>query len=165
MSHPAQYSVERLLAECEIKRTRASGPGGQHRNKVETAIVVEHVPSGIRGEASERRSQGQNRNQAIARLRMKLAVQVRHEPSTHPSELWQHRIRGRRISVSRNHEDFPSLLAEGLDNLAAEKYLIPPAARRLGITASQLVKLLKVEPTALVAVNRERKLRGEPPLR
>ena len=55
MIHPAQYPVQRLLAECEINRTRGSGPGGQHRNKVETAIVVVHLPTGLRGEASERR--------------------------------------------------------------------------------------------------------------
>ena len=46
---PEDYDVERYAA--------SSGPGGQHRNKVETAVVITHTPSGIQGEASERRSQ------------------------------------------------------------------------------------------------------------
>jgi len=163
--HPAQWSVECLLAECQVQRTRGSGPGGQHRNKVETAIVVEHLPTGLRGEASERRSQEQNRQQAILRLRVKLALEVRHEPTERPSELWQRRATGRRISVSAQHEDFPALLSESLDAMHASEYAIPTVAERLDVTSSQLVKFLKVEPAALVRVNRERQMRNEPPLR
>jgi len=165
VSHPAQWSVERLLAACEIKRTRGSGPGGQHRNKVETAIVVEHSPTGLRGEASERRSQEQNRRQAILRLRVKLALEVRCEPSRPPSELWRQRSTGGRLTVSAAHDDFPALLAEALDVIQVRAGSIPAAAEQLGITASQLVKFLKVEPVALAGVNRERSSRGENPLR
>ncbi len=165
MRHPAQLPVETLLADCEIKRTRGSGPGGQHRNKVETAIVVQHSPTGLRGEASERRSQKQNRKQAIQRLRIKLALEVRQEPTARPSELWQQRVTGGRISVSTQHEDFPALLSEALDVIHAQVYTLPPSAECLGVSSSQLVKLLKVEPAALLEVNRERQARGEPPLR
>ncbi len=165
MNHPSQLPVEQLLASCEIKRTRGSGPGGQHRNKVETAIVVEHLPTGLRGEASERRSQEQNRQQAILRLRIKLALEVRHDPAPQPSDLWQRRAKGGRISVSALHEDFPALLAEALDVIHSKEYAVSDAAKRLGITASQLVKLLKVAPAALVQVNRERQSRGGSPLR
>lgn len=165
MPHPAQLPVDRLLAECEIKRTRGSGPGGQHRNKVETAIVVKHKPTGLRGEASERRSQDQNRQQAILRLRVKLAIEVRHEPATQPSELWQQRTTGGRITVSAQHEDFPALLAESLDVIHDRAYVLPTSAEFLGVTASQLVKFLKVEPAALSRVNRERQAQGESPLR
>lgn len=165
MCHPAQLPVERLLAKCEIKRTRGSGPGGQHRNKVETAIVVEHSPTGLRGEASERRSQEQNRQQAILRLRVKLALEVRREPTQQPSELWRRRATGSRLSVSAGHKDFPAVLAEALDVMYDSTFSLSTAAQRLGISSSQLVKLLKVEPVALANVNRERQSRGESPLR
>lgn len=165
MSHPAQLPVDQLLAECEIKRTRGSGPGGQHRNKVETAIVVEHKPTGVRGEASERRSQEQNRQQAILRLRVKLALEVRHELTEEPSPLWRQRSRGGRLSVSAAHEDFPALLAEALDALAAAEFEFPPVAKQLGVTTSQLVKFLKVEHAALTLVNRERQTLGKSSLR
>ena len=165
MNHPAQLPEAKLLAECTVTRTRGSGPGGQHRNKVETAIVVEHTPTGLRGEASERRSQKQNRQQAILRLRIKLALKIRREPAEQPSTLWLQRASGGRISVSAQHEDFPTLLAEALDLLHAQSYALPASSKLLGISSSQLVKLLKVEPAALVQVNHERQDRGESPLR
>ncbi|MFN5707736.1 MAG: peptide chain release factor family protein, partial [Planctomycetota bacterium] len=60
-SHPASLPEEKLLADCDVVRTRRGGPGGQHRNKVETAVVITHRPSGVSAEANERRSQAENR--------------------------------------------------------------------------------------------------------
>jgi len=164
VSHPAQLPVEQLLAECKVQRTRRSGPGGQHRNKVETAIVVEHLPTGLRGEAGERRSQAQNRRQAIHRLRVKLALWVRQPPADAPSPAWRQRVFGARLAINPQHEEFLALLAEALDVVHAHEFAIPEAAHHLGLTSSQLVKLLKIEPQALVLVNRERQQRGLPPL-
>ena len=163
--HPAQLPTDKLLADCEISRTRGSGPGGQHRNKVETAIVVKHRQTGIRGEASERRSQKLNRERAIFRLRVKLALDVRTEAAEEASSLWRSRTKSGRISVSADHEDFPSLLAEALNMLAENDYATTCTAKQLGISTSQLVKFLKIEPTALAKVNRERQTHGDQPLR
>lgn len=161
MLHPARLTIEQLLTQCDVQRTRASGPGGQHRNKVETAIVIIHRPTNIRGEASERRNQEQNRQQAIFRLRVKLALQIRNAPEPTVSDLWTNRVRGQRISVSGSHEDFPALLSEVLDSLAAEEFQLPIVAEEFGITKSQLIKFLKIEPAALALVNRERVERGD----
>ncbi len=54
--HPASIDPEKLLEQCDVTRGRASGPGGQHRNKVETAVTLIHRPTQVVGYAAERRS-------------------------------------------------------------------------------------------------------------
>ena len=161
MPHPAALPIDELLADCRVDRTRGSGPGGQHRNKTETAIVITHLPTGVRGEASERRSQGENLAQAKFRLRLELALAVRSaEGVAEPSPLWRSRVAGERITVSASHDDFPAILAEALDVLASMDWSARAAAERLGVSTSQLVKLLKHEPRGLGMLNREQATKG-----
>jgi hypothetical protein len=161
-AHPAALPGDELVRQCRVERLRRSGPGGQHRNKVETGVRLLHPSTGVTAEAFERRSQGENRRVALRRLRVNLAMEVRfrRSPEGGPSPLWQSRSGGGRIDVSASHADFPSLLAEALDFVAAAEGDIAPAAAALGCTASQLLKLLKKEPPALVLVNRWRADRG-----
>lgn len=65
-----RFSTDRAVLdeECEISFFRASGPGGQHRNKRDTAVRLRHRVSGIIIEASDSRSQSQNREAAFERL-------------------------------------------------------------------------------------------------
>ena len=158
--HPAASSPEQLRAECEVRRLRRSGPGGQHRNKVETAISLHHLPTGVHAEASERRSQAQNQSVAMFRLRVNLALEVRRpcRPDCAPSQLWQSRCGGM-LKVSATHNDFPALLAEALDVLAAIDADPKQAATVLNCTPSQLVRLLKLDPRALALVNSWRRER------
>jgi len=164
--HPAALPLEELLSQCDVLFLRRSGPGGQHRNKVSTAVVLRHRPSGIQAEANERRSQSENRTQATFRLRIQLALEIRTERalSEIPSPLWKSRCRGERIEICPTHDDFPALLAEALDVLAACASEPKLAAEQLGCTASQLVKLLKKESQAFQLTNRRRQQLGLRPL-
>ena len=166
MPHPAGLEIETLLSQCEIRRLRRSGPGGQHRNKVETAVVICHQPTGICGEASERRSQFQNQQKAIGRLRIKLALAVRDTrcDKASPSPLWESRRTGTGISVSAAHDDFPEILAEALDVLEANEWDAKASADHLNVSATQLVKLLRREPKALAQLNVHRQQQGLTPL-
>ncbi len=165
--HPASLESAPLLQACRVRRTRRSGPGGQHRNKVETAIVLTHGPTGIQAEASERRIRSQNLSVAVFRLRVNLALAVRteRELADVPSSAWLSRVGGGRVAVSPHHDDFPALLAEALDVLAACDMDVRRVAAVLHCTPSQLTKFLKLEPRALAQINDRRRQLELRPLR
>jgi hypothetical protein len=125
-------------------------------------VALLHKPSGVEAEASERRSQAENQTVALFRLRINLALEVRQpvETDVAPSSLWQSRLVGGKIGVSESHEDFPTILAEVLDILAAHQAEVKTAAGQLGCTASQLVKFLKQEHRAFLLVNQWRETRN-----
>ena len=149
--HPATLSTELLLRDCDVRHERRRGPGGQHRNKTESAVVLRHRPTGIEGQAAERRS-------------LVLAVRSAAGADTSPSPLWKSRCHGGKIGINEDHDDFPILLAEALDVLHARQAHVPESAEQLGCTPSQLVKLLKKEPRALLWLNEERRKQGFPAL-
>ncbi|GAB4154992.1 MAG: hypothetical protein Kow00107_04880 [Planctomycetota bacterium] len=156
--HPARLTEDELMDQCDFNSGRRSGPGGQHRNKVETSVRLRHRPSGVTAEASERRNQGENRKEAVFRLRVNLALEVRANVGEdfHLAPEWNGRVKAMRILINPTHSHFPVLLADTLDLLDACGYDIPTVAERLGCTATQVVKLLCKEPRAFAKVNAER---------
>lgn len=168
--HPACLDDDALLAQCHFGRSRSSGPGGQHRNKVETEVTLTHNPTGLAGVAGERRSQIENKRVALRRLRLLLASELRGVPPARRglavldepagSALWQSRNQRGRIVCNPDHPDFPSLLAEAMDHLAEAGWEPRKAASRLDVTASQLVKLVQDHRHAFEILNRERAKHG-----
>ncbi|MCC7409125.1 MAG: peptide chain release factor-like protein [Phycisphaeraceae bacterium] len=161
--HPAGLEEGALLRQCVVTRGRKGGPGGQHRNKVETAVEILHKPTGMVGQASERRSQEENRRVALFRLRVRLAIEVRRvlPLEVGASAMWRARCVKGVVKINPEHAEFPAMLAEAMDHLATRKWEPGVAGRVLGCTGSQLVKLLRVEAGALERVNAERRKRGE----
>jgi protein subunit release factor B len=74
-----------LLAECDETFFVGGGPGGQHRNKTESAVRLVHRPTGVTVTATERRSQAQNRGAAIERLRERLEPLARRPKIRRPT--------------------------------------------------------------------------------
>ena len=74
-----------LLAECDVHIYKASGPGGQHRNKVSSAVRLRHRPSEVTAVANDSRSQHTNRRNAVRRLRVNIACRCRTPRSLDPA--------------------------------------------------------------------------------
>ncbi|WIG59328.1 MAG: hypothetical protein OJF49_002075 [Ktedonobacterales bacterium] len=85
---PTIYPTDRasLERDCDIEFLRATGPGGQNRNKVETAVRLTHRPTGITVTATERRSQSANREAAFARMAARLEELQREDVPRVPTK-------------------------------------------------------------------------------
>ena len=75
--------------EVQFETLRASGPGGQHVNKTESAVRARHLPSGLAVVASERRSQFQNKTEALARLQAKVNQWYLEQAAAKSQHQWQ----------------------------------------------------------------------------
>lgn len=166
--HPASLADEELLKQCALVRGRSSGPGGQHRNRVQTHVELTHTPTGLAAQAGERRSAEENRRVALRRLKLELAIGCRGPVALGEigSDLWRSRVSGDgKIAVNVNHHDYPQMLAEALDAVFAGGLDVSRASVRLRCTRSQLVRLIAREPRALAALNEARVAKGKNPLR
>lgn len=101
-----EYSTdfETLEKETEIEFFRASGPGGQYRNKRETAVRLRHIPSGIVIEAHTERTQGDNRRAAFKRLQEKLIKLNKPKKKRIPTKV-SRREKERRLSEKHRRSE------------------------------------------------------------
>lgn len=154
---------EALLRECRVDTYRAGGPGGQHRNKVSSAVRLLHNPTGLLVIAEEERSQHANKARAVKRLRMAIALHFRaaaHVPDAVRACLTKD---GRLMVASRNPV-YPQVVASVLDLLAAHNGQLREAAGVLGLTSSQLSRFITHDGKVLAEANHLRQLAGLRPL-
>jgi len=96
-----------LAQHVVIETYKSSGPGGQRKNKTETAVRLTHLPSGITVIATEYRSQAQNRKLAFERLRERLLKlnrpRRRRIPTSVPGVVIEKRIEEKKIHSKKKH--------------------------------------------------------------
>jgi hypothetical protein len=152
---------EALLAECEVDRYRASGPGGQKRNKTDSAVRVRHRATGVQAHAAESRSQHENRAVALQRLRVRLALDLREhvDPDGYPPESdlvrWLH---GPVRTTRREREEGAYLRAIGalIDVVAAAEGVIADVAAALGVSTNLLSKRIASDEAVARKINEVR---------
>jgi hypothetical protein len=172
--HWASLTDEQLLAQCEVDTYRASGPGGQKRNKTSSAVRIRHPPSGLIVIAEESRSQHENRARALRRLRQALYLKLR-EPI--PAEdRTPERLAGRpdygpardtngRLHLSVKDARFWPVVGVVLDVLLAVEARLSEAAEVLGTTTANLGDFLKGDDKVWEQANLLRIQFGHKPLR
>jgi len=158
-----------LIEQCEVDVYRASGPGGQKRNKTCSAVRLRHTPTGLVSHAVEDRSQHGNKRRALRRLREAIALHVRRRvdlTSYSRSERLDSYVNERgQLRVNSRNRDFPSVVAEVLDVLTAAESRVSDAAAALELSTGHLVQFIKSDVSVRRQVNELRRLHGEKPLR
>ena len=162
--HPATLESTTLLGECELRTQRRSGPGGQHRNKTSSGAFLTHRTTGLVGEATERRSQAQNRTVALMRLRYVLAVEIRTpsrlDPAAwtpcDPEDDFRRRFQGHPLRLNESNADKPSVLALVLNDLWAAGGQPSLVANEWNVSTSKVVALVRSHAPALALANRIR---------
>jgi len=112
--------IEILKKQVVVETFRSSGPGGQRKNKTETAIRLHHLPSGIRVTATEHRLQSQNLRLAFERLQKQLKQlnrpKRRRLPTPVPLKAKEKRIEDRKIrSEKKRFRKSPSFDQNHMD--------------------------------------------------
>jgi hypothetical protein len=152
-----------LLAQCEVDTYRASGPGGQKRNKTSSAVRLRHEPSRIIVIAEESRSQHENKAKAVKRLRQALFLKIR-EPLVHDQfdtlalrdELTAAKDRTGRLDVGRRDQRFWPAVGLVLDALERVEARIADGAKLLGVTTGNLIDFLQIEQKVWEQTNQMR---------
>ena len=160
-------SDDALIAQCEVDRYRASGPGGQHRNKTESAVRLRHRLTGVSAIGEDSRSQAENKMHAVRRLRAAIALEVR-EPIGEPSPRLTAFVAAGTAPLgakTRLTGEYWAAIAELLDLLVAGGMEIAASGQRLGITTGALSKLLLHDDSVARVVNDLRRAKGLRPLR
>ena len=163
-----------LLHQCEVDTYRASGPGGQKRNKTSSAVRLRHPPTGLIVIAEESRSQHENREKALKRMRQALYLKLRDnlagqeltsENLTVRPDYGPARDGAGRLHLGRRDPRFWPAVGVVLDVLFAKESRVSDAALALGLSTANLIDFLQVDDKVWEQVNQMRSRFGHKPLR
>jgi hypothetical protein len=170
----AALSDAQLLAQCEVDTYRASGPGGQKRNKTSSAVRLRHPASGLIVIAEESRSQHENRARALRRLRQAFYLKVRDDlgpagPTADAvlarDDYREARDGDGRLHLGRKDPRFWPAVGVVLDVLQAAGGRVSDAAVALGVSTANLVDFLATDPKVWEQANQLRAQFGQKLLR
>ena len=169
----SRLTEAQLLAQCEVDTYRASGPGGQKRNKTSSAVRLRHKPTGLIVIAEESRSQHENKAKALRRLARALFLELRDAlPADATAEAVavlpdyaQARNADGRLHMSAKDPRFWPAVGIVLDVLSAVEARVADAAALLGVSTGNLIDFLQTDPKVWQEANRLRTVFGHKALR
>jgi protein subunit release factor B len=110
--HPVDSPIDRLKKEVEVDFYKSSGPGGQRKNKRETAVRLRHIPTGLVVIATESRSQAANLELAYKRLNERLQKLRRKAKRRIPTKISRAALE-RRLDIKKKRSMIKKLRSPG----------------------------------------------------
>jgi hypothetical protein len=154
-----KLSDDQLLAQCEIDLYRASGPGGQKRNKTSSAVRLRHGPTGLIVTAVESRSQHENKARAVKRMRQAIALHQRNpfDAAQPAPEFYVAALtRDPSLHVNPRHPQYFFIVQYVLDVLHHHGSAVSESAAALSVSTGQLIRFLKEDPDLWERANQMR---------
>jgi protein subunit release factor A len=103
--------LDKLKKECRITTFRASGPGGQHRNVTDSAVRLQHIPTGIVVIGRRQRSQHRNMEDALERLARRIEESKKIRRKRVPTRK-SRSVRTRELDAKKKHGQMKKLRAK-----------------------------------------------------
>ena len=161
----AHLTDARRLAQCDVDTYRASGPGGQKRNKTSSAVRLRHAPTGLLVIAEESRSQHHNKAKCLVRLYqalflhlrdpLPLAMQLSGTLAEHP-DFAPARAADGRLHLGVKDPRFWPAVGVVLDGLVAATGHVSTLADWLGTSTANVIDFLQTDPKVWQEANRIR---------
>lgn len=158
-------SDEVLRRSCAEDFYRASGPGGQKRNKTESAVRLRHEATGMIVVAVESRSREENRVRALRRLREAIAYKVRQEPAEGELASVLKEAAQAELRVGRRDERYLPVAAHLLDLLESHGGRLSEVAESLSLPTAKVVRFLETTPELWEAIQQIRDRHALPHLK
>jgi RF-1 domain len=145
---------DKMICNCRFEPFKASGTGGQKRNKTSSAVRLTHLPTAIVVTDCSGRSQHKNRHSAIKKLRMQLALELRCKPVV-PEQL----------DISLKNPAYAVFVAQIIDIFYSFDYELKKTAEFICISSSKLVKIIQRDPQLWQYINQCRQAKELPLLK
>ena len=142
---------DKLLAQCRQECYRASGPGGQHRNTTDSAVRLTVLDGAVTASCADHRSQHRNRADAVKRLRLAIALELRTPQDLPWKGSWK---------IGQKDRRYAGFIAHVLDVLAQYEWAVGLASKKLGVSTGRLVRILAHDAHAWNVVNQQRQNLG-----
>ena len=151
-----KMTLDELLGACTLKGFQGSGPGGQHRNKTNTGVMLTLRQYNLEIKSCEGRSAKENKTHALRKMQMALALKVRETPPAVEIP-----FPGSNGHIQPSNALFPLFIAHVFDRMAQKNGDTKEAAQAFGLTPSARVKIIRQDKACAEKLQNSRQAQGK----